>query len=88
MRSGENPDEIITSENVSVPEDLKYFYYHLQANNKILPVEKYINANMHIWPNDVLRKIKKGPGDWENSVPEPVAEAIVQRGMFGFYSER
>lgn len=88
MRSGDDPDEIITSENFPVPEDLKYFYYHLQANNKILPVEKYINANMHIWPEDVLQKIKKGPSGWQNAVPEPVATAIVQRGMFGFCSAR
>ena len=33
---------------------LKYFYYHIQANNKILPVEKYNDSNMHIWPKDVL----------------------------------
>jgi len=86
MRRDDNPGDIITSENFPVPEHLKYFYYHLQANNKILPVEKYNNANMHIWPEDVLNGIKKGPGDWEEHIPEPVAQEIISRCMFGFCS--
>jgi hypothetical protein len=87
MRRDDNPGDIITSENFPVPEHLKYFYYHLQANNKILPVEKYNNANMHIWPEDVLNEIKKGPGDWEEHIPEPVAQEIISRCMFEFCSK-
>jgi hypothetical protein len=86
MRRDDNPDDIITSENFPVPEHLKHFYYHLLANNKILPVEKYNNANMHIWPEDVLNQIKKGPGAWENSIPRPVVQEIISRCMFGFCS--
>lgn len=88
MRRSDNPDEVVTSENFPAPEDLKHFYYHLQANNKILPVEKYNDANMHIWPDEVLKQIKKGPGDWEKSVPKAVAREIIQRCMFGFCSAR
>jgi len=86
MRRNDNPNDIITSENFPIAEHMKYFYYHLQANNKILPVEKYNDANMHIWPDDVLQQIKKGPGEWEKAVPEAVAREIVSRCMFGFCS--
>lgn len=86
MRRDDNPDDIITCEDFTVPDNLKYFYRHLLENNKILPVEKYNDANMHIWPEDVLQQIKKGPGTWEKTVPEPVAKEIVSRCMFGFCS--
>ncbi|MCP4670150.1 MAG: hypothetical protein GY857_02480 [Desulfobacula sp.] len=86
MRRNDDPDDIITTENFTAPEHLKYFYAHLIDNNKILPVEKYIDANMHIWPDDVLANIKKGPGQWQTSIPEAVSEAIITRCMFGFCS--
>ncbi len=86
MRRDDNPDDIITSENFPVPEHLKYFYRHLQANNKILPVEKYDDANMDFWPGEALRQIKNGPGEWEKAVPKEVVQEIVSRCMFGFCS--
>ena len=87
MRRDYDPDDIITTENFPVPGHLKYFYAHLLENNKILPVEKYNDANMHIWPGDVLDQIRKGPGQWQTSVPEAVAREIITRCMFGFCSK-
>lgn len=86
MRRNDNPDDIITTENFPVPEHLKHFYAHLQENNKILPVEKYNDANMHIWPDDVLQHITQGPGNWEETVPAEVYNEIVKHCMFGFCS--
>jgi len=86
MRRDDNPDDIITSENFPVPEHLKYVYRHLQVNNKILPVEKYNDANMHFWPEEALRQIKNGPGEWEKAVPKEVVQEIISRCMFGFCS--
>ena len=87
MRRDDNPDDIITTENFPVPDHLKYFYAHLLENHKILPVEKYNDANMHIWPADVLAQITKGPGKWQNSIPEAAAKEIINRCMFGFCSK-
>jgi len=84
MRRNDNPDDIITADTFPVPGHLKYFYRHLQANGQILPVEKYNNANMHIWPEEVLRQIEQGVGDWQRSVPESVAQEIIHRRMFGY----
>jgi hypothetical protein len=50
----------------------------------ILPVESFNDANMHIWPEDILKQIKKGRGEWEAGVPEVVAAEIISRGLFGF----
>ena len=84
MRNPNDPKQIITAETFPVPELLKFFYYYLQANHMILPVERYNDANMHIWPEDILEQIKRGRGVWETSVPEVVAEEIISRGLFGF----
>ena len=84
MRRPDDPGQIIDAETFPVPESLKYFYYYLRANNMILPVERYNDANMHIWPDDMLNQIKTGRGEWETSVPEIVAEEIIHRGLFGF----
>ena len=83
MRCPKRPNEVITTENFQVSESLKYFYYYLVANNKILSVEKYNDANLHIWPEDVLKQIKKGGGDWENYIPEPVVKEIINKKLFG-----
>lgn len=86
MRRDAVSEEIITTENLQVPKHLKYFYRHLQANGKILPVEMYNDANMHLWPEEILYQIKEGPGDWEKAVPTEVVREIISRCMFGFCS--
>ena len=84
LRNPKDPKQIITAETFPVPELLKFFYYYLQANHMILPVERYNDANMHIWPEDILEQIKRGRGAWESSVPKVVAEEIISRGLFDF----
>lgn len=88
MRNQDKPDEVITTETFPVPGHLKYFYHHLRVNKQILPVEKYIGANMHIWPEDVLRQIRRGRGEWETCVPELVAREIIRRRLFDFNTEK
>ncbi len=77
-----DPGTLITSENFPVPGHLKHFYAHLRANGKIIPVQSYNPANMHIWPETVLEQIQQGSVAWRASVPEPVAGEIAARGMF------
>jgi hypothetical protein len=79
-----NSNNLVTTENFPVPEHLKYFYAHLRANNKILPIQNYNENNMHIWPQAVLEELIKGPGMWQQSVPEAVVQEIMTRCMFGF----
>ncbi len=86
MLSKNKPAELITTESFPIPEQLKYFYYHLRANHKILPVENYVTTHMYIWPEDVLEQIKNGRGDWEASVPEAIARQIVEQRIFGYDS--
>ncbi len=84
MRKNDDPKDLITTENFPIPEHLQYFYAHLRANRKILPIENYNEANMHIWPEEILENLKKGPDAWQSSVPAVVAQEIVSRCLFGF----
>jgi hypothetical protein len=84
MRTSENPDTMITGESFKAPEHLKYFYKFLLANNKIISIEKYDDSIMHIWPDDVLRRIKQNSGDWEKDVPEIIAREIIEEKLFEF----
>ena len=84
MRCPKKPDEVITTDNFQVPESLKYFYYYLVANNKILSVENYNDTNLHIWPEDILKQIQNGSGDWEEYIPEPVVKEIINQKLFGY----
>jgi hypothetical protein len=86
MRSKINSEQIITAKTFPVPEPVKFFYYYLLANQKILPVEKYNVDNMYIWPEDIRRQIKKGRGEWETCIPEVVTEEIIRRRLFGYDS--
>lgn len=82
-RNGD-PNDLITCENFPVPDHLKHFYAHLRANLKILAIENYNPANMHIWPDAVLEQLSEGSGPWQASVPDAVAREIRDRCMFGF----
>ena len=81
-------NEIVTSETFQGPPHLKHLYLYLQQNQMIEPVQDFDESVLHIWPEEVHQKLKKGPGDWEDMVPRKVADAIIENCMFGFGSER
>jgi hypothetical protein len=83
MRKG---NDMISVDNFPTPEHLKYLYLHLRENNLIESVENYDKSILHIWPQGVLKKLRKGRGDWESMVPENVAKEIIKHSMFGFDS--
>jgi len=76
--------ELITLENVSVPERQKYLLKYLLANNKLIPVKDYVDENLHISARELAVRIPRGRGDWEACVPEEVAAQIRQRRLFGY----
>jgi hypothetical protein len=61
---------------------------YLRQNQMIEPVQDYDESVLHIWPEEVHQKLKKGRGDWESMVPQAVADEIIKHRMFEFGSER
>ncbi len=76
--------ELITLEDASVPERQRFLLQYLLANQKLIPVHDYVDENLHISARDLAAMIPAGRGDWEEGVPEEVAQQIRQRRLFGY----
>ncbi|MEM9255250.1 MAG: TonB-dependent receptor [Pseudomonadota bacterium] len=76
--------ELITLENVSVPESQIHLLKYLLANNKMIPVRHYVAENLHISAREIARQIPLGRGPWEDCVPEQVAKLIRERHLFDY----
>jgi hypothetical protein len=76
--------KLVTLENVDVPEKVRHLVRYLVSNRAMIEIEDYNEANLHISPKVIAGRIQEGRGDWENCVPEGIAEEIVKKRLFGF----
>lgn len=77
-------NELLTSENLKVSENLKELYKFFKFNQRIKDVENFNPAFLNIYSRKVLELIGKSEEGWENQVPPGVAEMIKDRGMLGY----
>ena len=70
--------------NVSLPDNLQYLYKHLVANNFIFGIESSDKELFKIFSRAVLSQLPNGRGDWEQCLPEGVADKIIEHKMFGY----
>lgn len=80
-------EDLMRAENVPIPEGVKFLYRHLLDNGQIVDIEGYRPDILHIFSTDVLARIENGGKDWEEMVPERVAELIKKDCLFGYPSE-
>ncbi|MBC7884715.1 MAG: TonB-dependent receptor [Saprospiraceae bacterium] len=80
----EESKEIITAENMVVPDGIKFLYQYLLDSKQIVSVKNYNKSNLHIYPNDVLKEIQKNQMGWESKVPHALAEMIKEKKLFGY----
>ena len=66
-----------------IPKNLNGLYDYMVDNNKLEAIDDFDFKLLHILSDDVLAKIKAGTTIWEEDVPEKVAEAIKEMGLFG-----
>lgn len=84
----EGSDELMTSQNLPIPEGVKFLYRHLLENQQIVDVTDF-NANiLHIFSKQVLQMVQQGETGWESMVPPKVASLIKEKYLFGFPSEQ
>ena len=81
-RAGE--DTTTTLHTVKVPDHLRYLYAHLVENGKLLSIDPCDDRYLHIDAGEVLAGLRTGRGEWEQDVPEAVADAIIQRRLLGY----
>lgn len=80
--------ELCDFTNLKVQEHLRFLYRHLLENDFLTGLETSDKKLFAIYSRDVLKKLKGGRGDWEESVPKLVAEQIIEHGLFGFKKKR
>jgi hypothetical protein len=82
----ENPlgkDVLVTAENVQIADHLKGLYEYLLENGFIEPVRSHSVENMNILSRFVIEKIRNGDTSWTDLVPAPVADHILEKGLWG-----
>jgi hypothetical protein len=80
-------NRILTADTFPVSERNQHLYLYLRQNHMIEAVEGYDESLLHIWPEEIHQKLKKGRGEWESMVPQTVAEEIIRKRMFDFGTE-
>jgi len=79
-------DELTTLHNVTVPDHLQHLLAHVIENKLMSAFEHYDEGHLHIDSRDVLARLQAGRGEWENDVPESIAQQIIERRLLGFDS--
>ena len=76
--------EIMTCSNFRLPDNLLYLYKYLLANDKLEDVKEANMSYLSILSDKVIQMIKEGEKGWETMVPDPVANAITKKKLFGY----
>ncbi len=76
--------ELVSLENVEVPEKVRHLLNHLMVNKSLIGIENYNEENLHILARELVKHLPYGRGEWEECLPEGVAEEIIEKQLFGF----
>lgn len=77
----------ITCQNIELPENLQYLYRHLITNGFIRHINDSHAELFHIKSREVLAAIQHNREDWEENVPDAIAELIRAKRLFGYNSK-
>ena len=80
--------KLMTGGNLPVPEGITFLYKYLLDNQHIVEVNNFDEDLLHIFPQKVLTMIQQGEDGWQEMLPERLAELIVEKGMFGYPTEK
>ena len=79
--------ELATTKDLEVAPHLKKLYAYLCDNDFIEQIDCYTEDYLHIYSDDVLRKIHEQDASWDEMVPPEVGQLIKERGLFGYKGE-
>jgi len=83
-RKNTDQDELITVNNFQPAKKLQYLYKYFLENGYLIGLEDVDESLLDINPSEVLLDIQRGGGNWENKVPESIAEMIINNRLLGF----
>ncbi|MCB9082681.1 MAG: TonB-dependent receptor [Lewinellaceae bacterium] len=84
----EGSEELMTCQNLPIPEGVKFLYRHLLDNGQIADITGFNPNILHIFSKEVLAEIHQGGAGWENAVPTKVAALIKEKYLFGYPYEQ
>jgi hypothetical protein len=73
---------LTTIHNLSIEPNLRHLYLHLLENTYIRELTSIDTADLRIFSQLVLEKLRRGDADWERMVPAEVARIIRERQLF------
>ena len=80
----EGSAELMTAENLPVPEGVRFLYQHLLEGKQIVDVEKFNPEYLYIYSKRVLEMIAQSEEGWEQMVPSRVANLVKEKCLFGY----
>jgi hypothetical protein len=76
--------KLITLDEVSVKPEQKFLLKHLIKNGKMVAVENYNEAHLHISSRAALKQIQSGDEAWKESVPKDIKRLVIEGKLFGY----
>jgi nicotinic acid mononucleotide adenylyltransferase len=65
---------------------MKDFYKFFKYNGKVVDIFDFDEEYLNIFSRKILEQIRNGKSNWEENLPEGIAEMIKQNKMFGIKS--
>ncbi|GFS04088.1 nicotinate-nucleotide adenylyltransferase [Elysia marginata] len=79
-----NNGVIENSQTLKVHPRMKELYKFFKLNGRVVDIKDFDTSYLEISSHDVLEDIMKGGKDWEDKVPEGIADLIKKERMFGY----
>lgn len=76
--------ELLTSENIEIPEKIKPLFQYLINNRKIIDIKNVKKDRLYINSQYVLKMIRENIPGWEEMVPNYIEEVIKEKHLFGY----
>jgi len=76
-------DDIVTSYDISIDNDVKILFDYLKKNRFILDINSAMVSQLHITTREVHKMIIDGNSEWERYVPISVAKIIKEKSLYG-----
>jgi hypothetical protein len=77
--------QVHTIESAPLPSSWQHLRSMLVEIRRLVPIRRYNESYLTIFPQDVLTKIERNDPSWEGMVPVTVAEIIKAKGLFGHH---
>jgi hypothetical protein len=80
--------QLINSHTLKVHPRMKELYKFFKFNGKLVDIENYDPKILDIFSREVLKMIAEGKKDWEEMLPEGIAEIIKNKKLFDYEAEK